>query len=429
MLRNHSLESLNDQTLLSQFADLVQRDHEGNADLLRHIDVIERRKLWAKQGYSSPFRFLVTRYHMSEATAFKRIGAARTARRFPVLIGMVARGEIHLSGIHRLKTHLTRDNHEQVLALAKHKTIREIDELVARLAPQPDVPTTLRKLPNRTTTAPTPTAPTLAAPPFVTPDTVAPPLPAPASVEAAPPPVESVLAAAQPAPPPVQSPLPVVQSAPAPPPPRCDPDPTPLSPGRYRLQVTLSQSTHEKLAQLQDLLAHKIPNRDPAAIIERALDLLLAQVQKRKIGLTDKPRAQKPQSQSQSAGASASAKRTRHVPAGERREVWPRDEGRCGFVSEAGHRCNETRGLEFAHIQPWAKGGPNTADNLGLRCRAHNALEADRDYGTGFMARKRKQKPLKVREPMARYVLRSRSGAEVTTTSATSIRSSLTPPT
>ena len=37
---------------------------------------------------------------------------------------------------------------------------------------------------------------------------------------------------------------------------------------------------------------------------------------------------------------------------------------------------------------------------------AHNALEADRDYGTRFMANKRTQKPLKVRESLARYVLR-----------------------
>ncbi|HEY6723127.1 MAG TPA: hypothetical protein VI197_03820, partial [Polyangiaceae bacterium] len=34
------------------------------------------------------------------------------------------------------------------------------------------------------------------------------------------------------------------------------------------------------------------------------------------------------------------------------------------------------------------------------------ALEADRDYGTGFMAHKRARKALKVREPLARYVLR-----------------------
>src|SRR6187402_2190088 len=152
MITSHALEALNDHTLLSRFGDLLRQHHEGNANLLRHIDAIDRRQLWAKLGYPSLFAFLVSRHHMSESTAGKRIGAARTARRFPVLFAMVARGELHLSGIHRLQAHLTRENHEQVLAAAKHKTIRQIEELVARLAPQPDVPSTLRALPTRTTT-------------------------------------------------------------------------------------------------------------------------------------------------------------------------------------------------------------------------------------------------------------------------------------
>src|SRR6187549_3026953 len=136
MIMSHALEALNDHALLSQFGELLQQNHEGNANLLRHIDAIDRRQLWATLGYPSLF----ARYPMSESTAGKRIGAARTARRFPVLFAMVARGELHLSGILRLKAHLTRENHEQVLGAAKHKTIRQIEELVARLAPQPDVP-------------------------------------------------------------------------------------------------------------------------------------------------------------------------------------------------------------------------------------------------------------------------------------------------
>src|SRR5688572_1373563 len=153
------LESLSDHTLLAQFGDLVCQDYAGKAKLIRHIDAIDRRKLWAKLGHSSLFGFLVVRYHMSESTAAKRIGAARTARRFPVLFSMIARGEIHLSGIHRLTAHLTPENHESVLAEAKHKTIRQIEKLVARLAPQPDVPSTLRALPGRnTTSAPPPPA-------------------------------------------------------------------------------------------------------------------------------------------------------------------------------------------------------------------------------------------------------------------------------
>ena len=180
--------------------------------------------------------------------------------------------------------------------------------------------------------------------------------------------------------------------------PRRSPDPALLSPGRYKLQLTLGEDAHSKLKQLQDLLAHQIPNGDPAAIVERALDALLTQVSKRKAAITDKPRAQKSTSTSTS-----TARRTRYIKSAVRREVWLRDEGRCGFVGEGGHRCNETRAVEFAHEHPWGKGGADTAINLGLRCHAHNAWEADRDYGASHMANKRTRKPLNVREPVTRY--------------------------
>src|SRR5688572_26493809 len=212
---------------------------------------------------------------------------------------MVARGELHLSGIHRLKAHLTPENHEQVLAAAKHKTIHQIEELVARLAPQPDVPSTLRALPKRTT-ALAPAAPA--------------PTPAPASPAQTPAPASPAPTSASPAPPAPPAPLAPSVSPPSPLP-RRSPDPAPLSPGRYRLQVTLGENARDKLKQLQDLLAHQIPNGDPAAIVERALDALLTQVYKRKAAITDKPRSQKPRSKpkSKSSTATATVRRTRYI--------------------------------------------------------------------------------------------------------------------
>jgi hypothetical protein len=32
-------------------------------------------------------------------------------------------------------------------------------------------------------------------------------------------------------------------------------------------------------------------------------------------------------------------------------------------------------------VVPFARGGPTTADNLELRCRAHNAYDAEREFG------------------------------------------------
>jgi hypothetical protein len=60
--------------------------------------------------------------------------------------------------------------------------------------------------------------------------------------------------------------------------------------------------------------------------------------------------------------------------------VWTRDDGRCAFVGADG-RCRETGWIEIHHVVPFARGGPTTAENLELR-RAHNAYEAEREFGS-----------------------------------------------
>lgn len=67
---------------------------------------------------------------------------------------------------------------------------------------------------------------------------------------------------------------------------------------------------------------------------------------------------------------------SRHVPPAVRREVWRRDGGQCAFVGTKG-RCEERGFLEFHHVVPFAAGGETAVGNLQLRCRPHNAYEAE----------------------------------------------------
>jgi hypothetical protein len=69
--------------------------------------------------------------------------------------------------------------------------------------------------------------------------------------------------------------------------------------------------------------------------------------------------------------------------------VWQRDQGCCTFVADRGRRCECRSNLEFDHIQPVARGGEATIENIRLRCRAHNQLEAERTFGSEFMKHKR----------------------------------------
>ena len=74
---------------------------------------------------------------------------ARAAREHPVLLVLLSEGRLHLAGIAKLAPHLTLENRDALLERAVHKSKREIEELVAELAPQPDARSLMRKLPER----------------------------------------------------------------------------------------------------------------------------------------------------------------------------------------------------------------------------------------------------------------------------------------
>ena len=145
---------------------------------------------------------------------------------------------------------------------------------------------------------------------------------------------------------------------------------TPLAPERYKLQVTLTRETYERLRRAQSLSRHMHADGDVGSILDRALTLLIDDLERRRFARVASPRP----------SPSESAASGRHIPAAVRRAVWQRDEGRCGFVGRTG-RCRETDFLEFHHVAPYAAGGAATSDNIQLRCRAHNQYEARLFFG------------------------------------------------
>ena len=261
--------------------------------------------------------------------AYNRIEAARAAQRFPAIRELLADGRVHLSAVRLLSPHLTEANHRVLLVEASRKSKRQIEEIVARLQPRADAPSSVRKVPS---------------------------LPAPT--------LTSTSSVAKPDPQPSETP---VDRTPV-----CTPrreKVEPLAPGRYKVQFTVTSETYEKFRRAQDLLRHRVPNGDPAAIFDRALTVLLDMLDKQRLAATAQPRAVRP-----------AKKLSRHVPAAVRREVWARDQGRCKFEGPAG-RCQETGFLEIHRVVPYASGGPTTVGNLELRCAAHNRYEAEQHFG------------------------------------------------
>jgi len=190
----------------------------------------------------------------------------------------------------------------------------------------------------------------------------------------------------------------------------------PLAPERYRVQFTIGESDRVKLSRLQALLCREVPKGDPGSIYSLALDALLEKVEKAKLGkrmtrgTTRVPSGTVPSgtvtggtvtSRMVASGTERPIRRatddpspsprtppSRHIPNPVKRAVWFRDAGQCTFVSEGGLRCTQRRFLELHHIHPYALNGPATAGNIALRCRRHNAYEAEVVFG----ARARREK-------------------------------------
>jgi hypothetical protein len=407
--------ALSDGDLLARIEALAGTERETAAELVAHLAVLEMRPpLYAALGYGSLFDYCTQALRLSEDAACTRTRAARTCRRFPIVLDLLSSGAVTLTTLRLLQPHLTAENHQAVLARATHKSCEEVKALVAELAPQPDVPSSVRKLAGQPAREP-------GSGPALTFEEQAPSV---AAIEVAP--EEAPLVIPGPACPAAVTPTTGLFAAPTLPirhavaaAPRSVVQP--LAPERYRVQFTIGQDTHDKLRRLQALLRREVPSGDVAAIFDQAVDLLLVKVERAKLGAkargsrrpgtrkdsatyekrirfkTDERGGREAGVSSRDATSAASTdavsgtstdvmsrrlKATRHVPNAVKRAVWWRDRGQCAFVAETGHRCTQRAFLEIHHIRPYALDGPSTMENLSLRCRRHNAYEAEVVFGT-----------------------------------------------
>jgi hypothetical protein len=357
-----SLAAVADDELLDRLTQVVGGSRHTEADVILHVGEVDERKLYAQRACPSMFSYATTVLHLSEPEAYLRIAAARASRKHPVLLAMLAEGQLHLSGIALLARHLTTENRDAVLARARHRSKREIEELVAELSPKADVPARMRRLPRtrekatavlqsspaqalargeeeRRWPAPAPPAPQLC------PDEVATPV----------------------------APTPVPRSS-----------IEPLALARYKVQFTASADLHEKLERLRALMRSQVPAGDLGAIIELAVTEKLERLEARRFGTAKRPR--------KGLGESDMSASSRHIPAAVRRYVAQRDGMQCRYVDERGRRCPERHRLEFHHRHPYAHGGDHRPEHIRLMCTTHNQLLADKDYGRTVMATRRRRR-------------------------------------
>ena len=404
VLISHRAAKLPAAALLDEFANTLARDRSTTVDLLIQMGEIEARKLYVSKACASMYAYCTEHLHMCEGTACRRIRAARVARRLPFILPMLADGTLHLSAASLLAPHLTPQNAHALLAEVTHMSKAQVEQLVARRFPKPDVATTIRPLADVITAAsltaqvvanmsqsPPPVA---VVPMFLSESSnVMEPLPmvqVPRSLHQA---ISQVVAAA--AGNGIEACVPnsmlasitdavtqkIVNAAASIAPESALPDAshakvTPRSAGRFAWQLTADQEMQDLLEQAQQLIGHA-GARDLQAVLKRGLQVLVDTLRKTRFAETAHPRAQHGPANG------------RHVPAAVARAVAARDGHQCTFVSADGRRCSERMNLEFDHVTPFALGGRTTVENLRLLCSVHNQHEAERVYGKAHMREQR----------------------------------------
>ncbi|MCA9522360.1 MAG: HNH endonuclease [Myxococcales bacterium] len=415
-----AIAALSDDELIGRTRELAQKERRALAELLAHLGEMDARRLYARFAASSLFDYCVRELGFSEPQAFLRIRAARAARRHRRLLGLIASGALHLSGVKLIAPALDGEDAERLIELACGKTCREIEALLAERQPRPSVAEQIRKLPTPARreqlalTSSRAQRPTAGEPGPVeqarTPRATAPAQQS--TIERPQRSLRSPAAAHQ---------QPTIER------------PQPLGGDRFKVVFTADGTLVGLLEELRALYSHRDPKAELATIVADAAKMLRDALLKQRFGVGARPRKKatpamtkrKPASQlatserkttsgdsvagrserkttsgdsvagtserktaSGKSGSGPSERKTtsqgvvsRQVPVEVRREVFRRDQGRCGYVDENGERCGARGWLELHHCDPWGRGGAHAAENVALRCRAHNAEAALRAYG------------------------------------------------
>ncbi len=357
-----SVEHLADEELTRSLHREVMCEKSATARVLVRIAEFDARRLYVPAGYPSMHAYCVGVIKFSDDEAYKRIQVARSARKAPALLVALSEGRLHLTAAVMLSPHLTSENAEELIEHASGRSKFELEAWIQRRFRGPSI-----AFASAAVAPGSPPVPELAGS---------------AASQLVPEPVAFIGKFANVE---TRSDAGVPPAAPAGVPAMGTEAPE-RTPVRYALRAT----TQAKLDYARQLLGHAVPSGDVDQVLDRALDLLIAKLEKRKFAATTRPRVRKDvESASEAAGAPRSRTRTRSIPAEVKSAVWQRDGGRCTFVAASGHRCEARHRLEYDHIEPFALGGASTVSGMRLRCRAHNQYEAEQRFGAEFMTARR----------------------------------------
>jgi 5-methylcytosine-specific restriction endonuclease McrA len=331
------LEKTTDERISRGMQRLLLCDQKRKVDFLYYLAEADKRKLYAKDGYSSLFNWLTGKYRLSEPTALKRIQVARLAHKFPFLYRDIRQGKYTLTVLSRISKFVKGYNAHLVFAIAESKSVREVEAALVEMFPKEEVEEALRKSVS------------------------------PLGLER-----HSVQFTAD------TGFIQDLQEARA------------LLSHRFpkgKLNEVLGLALKTLLHDLKKAPRVRRQDKQPLATeVQRVKvflhDAAITPTPAREVAIVP-PNFISPQKNVLATQETlpATERSSRYIPRGIRYRVYSRDNGKCQYPRPDGGICGETHFLELDHLHPFALGGANTESNLRLSCWAHNALRAERQFG------------------------------------------------
>lgn len=315
---NPKFREVSDDELERRLKSLLGQELSAQADFLEHLAEFDSRALPRRKARASLWAYCTRTLGLTESEAWIRVQACRAADRVRPSYTYLKEGRLTISALARLNRCLTPENAEELIKRAVDKSVREVEILVAEVAPRPDIRDRVQYL-------------------------------------------SAQQAVCSPAPQTEGDTLILSSEAPA----------APVT-ARVHFGFTGSEELRQKVERAKQLLWHKFPEGRLEEVIGQALDDLL---DKRDPGHQKEPKRPK-------LDPAAEEQHKRYIPVWVRAEVWKRDGGCCAYTTSDGVRCGERSALEYDHVIAWALGGPSDEpDNIRLLCRAHNQLLARETFG------------------------------------------------
>jgi len=240
---NHvDISTLTNEEVWQRFLELANEERVVIADLVACLAEVDSRTLVRDRHWPSLFDYCVLSLHWSESAAYRRIRAARSVQRYPIILEMLRDGRLHLEGVVILHAFIEDADFASLLLKAVGLTTKRIESLVADRRRDPPIRDSMRFV-------------GITAPAVVTSEP-------PAAFDFSP-----ICPQDDPSPPDEVPPSPAAV---------CAAPPTASPPSKLvRIGFTADESLHRMVLHAQQLMRHKYPNGSLEGIFRDALRLLI----------------------------------------------------------------------------------------------------------------------------------------------------------